>query len=342
MNSNIMRMCIAVSLFVFCLAGISAAGQHHRMTSEDSESIIKLINPAVTGSLMMMEIPVCLDVLDGYAYVLTDKSLNVVLVEQVSEIKLISTTATCANPIDIAVIANYAYILCPDKGVQVWDISDKVNPVLENTINVENPNHLAVSDDILYVSWNDNVCSNGKITSINNQKPAEPVVEVIVSLNGHLLDFDCNSTGIYAVCEVESSTPGVLSLFNYNFEIRGFSWGSLEGLGADVDSVMINGNILYAVDSSFGIYAYDVESNSPKLLGKLKLKGTPCDIDIYADAAFVCCQSGGLVIVDISDPANMKINNKAKTPGKMLDAVAGGKLVYTVDDYGVQIVKLLD
>ena len=142
---------------------------------------------------------------------------------------------------------------------------------------------------------------------------------------------------------MKSDTEEGLKLLDLNFESRKVNiLGNLEGISAEVDSAMIQGNILYVVDSSFGIFAFDLAGETPQLLSKLQLKGTPCDIDINTDAAFVCCQSGGLIIVDISDPANMKINNKAVTPGKMLDAVAGDKLVYTVDDYGVQIVKLLD
>ncbi len=343
MNSNIIKMCIAVSLFVFCLAGFSAAQQHYRMTSEDTKSIVKLINPAVTGSLLMMEIPVALDVLNGYAYVITDKSLNVVLVEPVSEINLISTTATCANPSSIAVIADYAYVLCPDIGVQVFNISDKTKPVLKNTLGGLNPVDCAVIDNSLFVVSRDDDSGTGWLCSINTLESDKPSVEKLFSVDGRILAFDCDNSGIYAICEMKSDSADGLNLVNFHFGAGKLNiMGTLESISADVDSVMIDGNILYAVDSSFGVYAYDVEGDTPKFLSKLKLKGTPGDIDIYSDAAFVCCQSGGLIIVDISDPSNMKINNKAVTPGKMLDAVAGDKLVYTVDDYGVQIVKLLD
>jgi len=343
MNSNIIRTCITVLLFVFCLAGFTSAKQHHRITSEDSKGIVKLINPAVTGSLMMMEIPVCLDVLGGYAYVLTDKSLNVVDVEPVSEINLISTTATCANPIGVAVIADYAYVLCPGKGIQMFNISDKTKPVLKNTLGGLNPVDCTVIDNTLFVVSRDDDSGTGWHNSINALEPDRQSVKQLFSVDGRILAFDCDSKGIYALCEMKSDSADGLNLVAFNFDAGKLKiMGALESISADVNSAMIDGNILYAVDSSFGIFAYNVEGGTPKLLSKLKLKGTPCDIDIYSDAAFVCCQSGGLIIVDISDPSNMKINNKAVTPGKILDAVAGGKLVYTVDDYGVQIVKLLD
>lgn len=344
MNFNITKMCIVVLLLVFSLVNLSAAQQHHRITSEDSEGIVKLINPAVTGSLMMiMASPVCLDVLDGYAYVLTDKSLNVVLVEPVSEINLISTIATCENPSGVAVIADFAFVLCPDNSVQMYDVSNNAKPVLNNTLSIMNPAQFAVTDDILYVSSYDENSGKDKIISINNRIPAELAVEEIFYVDGQILAFDCDSSGIYAICDMKSDTEEGLKLLDLNFESRKVNiLGNLEGISAEVDSAMIQGNILYVVDSSFGIFAFDLAGETPQLLSKLQLKGTPCDIDINTDAAFVCCQSGGLIIVDISDPANMKINNKAVTPGKMLDAVAGDKLVYTVDDYGVQIVKLLD
>ena len=343
MNTKFIKMSIVVLLIAFSLFNFAVAQQHHRITNEDSKGIVKLINPSVCSSLLMMEIPTCLDVLDGYAYVLTDKSLNVVLVDPVTEINLISTTATCDKPSGVAVIANFAFVLSPDNKIQMFNISNRAKPILDNTLNVKKPTCFAVTDDILYVSSYDDEAGKDTITSINNRIPEELAVEEIFYIDGQILAFDCDSHGIYAICKMKSDSDDGLKLLDLNFESRKINvMGTIEGITAKVDSCMIDGNILYAVDSSFGIYAFDVEQNSPKLISKLKLNGTPCDIDINSDAAFVCCQSGGLIIVDISDPANMKINNKAVTPGKILDAVAGDKLVYSVDDYGVQIVKLLD
>ncbi|MBI4617596.1 MAG: hypothetical protein HY720_28550 [Planctomycetes bacterium] len=202
---------------------------------------------------------------------------------------------------------NRLYLLFPVRGLRVFDVSDRENPVLVGKL----PGHLpgshefrfrdmAVDKDVVYMAGRGTVEADGAYEPVSVliydlSDPANPERLGYVSGNG--------SRGI----DVEGDRL-FLTLFPRGlavYEWDGESDPSLvaldpapraKGIMEDKDRLYVGGH------HKFGVY--DVKKQELALLGATAIGGPGRRIEVDHDTAYVSALWGGLRIVDVKDPSS--------------------------------------
>jgi hypothetical protein len=107
--------------------------------------------------------------------------------------------------------------------------------------------------------------------------------------------------------------------------------------------IYTNQGRIYWTDNRDTLNIWDVKSNKnePKELGKFNGEFPFNDITFYGEFALVAAGDQGLVILDTSDPANLKVTSKLSLDGIAQGLSLNGNYIYlTVEDLGLVIVDI--
>lgn len=242
----------------------------------------------------------------NYAYVGQSTRLGILDISNPISPTLIGQTDLLTYTIrNIYVLGDYAYVAAGSGGLRVVDVSTPPNP---DEIGFYKPLSdvylVEATDDYAYIAWDD-----GELEIVNIPDPANPTPVGSTWIDVGIADMKVDGDYVYLSTTVSSNKIGALSIVNVSTPTNpiGVSHTSMQGpQGVDVA----------------GDYAY-VAFSEPYI-------------------AFPDDWSGGLQVMDVSDPAAPDTVGSYGRYWAAYDTVVVSDSVYVVGDYGLRMLDVSD
>ncbi len=116
------------------------------------------------------------------------------------------------------------------------------------------------------------------------------------------------------------------------------------GLGGLIETVVVDGSLVYAAVSQGGLAIVDISSpNHPEIVGTWETEGSVRGIALGDDLAYIADRGAGLVIIDVSDPTEPITLATLDIGGRFTDVALHGSLAF-VADYrdGLRVIDVAD
>jgi Ca2+-binding RTX toxin-like protein len=237
---------------------------------------------------------------------------------------------------------NYAYVGNNDSGVQIFDISNPVSPILKSNYGSYNPipaegfnaKDIEVIGNYAYIaSWDKGL----KILDISDH--TNPVSKATLAIPGQ----SYGTTGLQIVgnyAYVTNINSG-LSIIDITNPSNPTLKGSYAGEGWDVQVI---GDYAYIANGYSGLQIVNIsDPTAPTLVSNFlgsqfyRQRG----IEVVGTYAYVASELQGLLIIDISDPSAPIIKGTYDTPGEAIRVSVEGNYAYVSDEtYGLQIINI--
>jgi len=284
-------------------------------------------------------------------------------------------------PVDTVVSGGYLYIGDLVNGVHIYDIADQTDPELKKTISLPNARDLTISGSRLFVAMEGNGLQIVDITDPEDPKEAglhrTNGRERTVAVDGNTVYVGYDKSGIHVldISELtieneyepfhnpawEYADSGAKSIALDSVEKLLFITDDVIGLQkidvtdpaamtrvqsfdspADVTSIAISGDFVYALDDKVGddpgdegLRIFEIsplfETLQFQLTGFLATPGNAQDIHVMDNYAYVADGTAGLLVIDISEKAAPKITGFGDTPGLATGVYAAGDYAYVAD-----------
>jgi hypothetical protein len=255
-------------------------------------------------------------------------------------VTLVSDTAVGAIGI-VWVSDNYAYVGNNDSGVQIFDISNPVSPILKSnygSYNIPsegfNAKDIEVVGSYAYIaSWDRGL----KILDISDRD--NPVSKATLAIPGQ----SYGTTGLQVVgnyAYVTNINSG-LSIIDITNPSNPTLKGSYAGEGWDVQVI---GDYAYIANGYSGLQIVNIsDPTAPTLVSNFlgsqfyRQRG----IEVVGTYVYVASELQGLLIIDISDPSAPILKGTYDTPGEAIRVSVEGNYAYVADEtYGLQIINI--
>ncbi|MFH1675864.1 MAG: hypothetical protein ABIC40_02480, partial [bacterium] len=236
------------------------------------------------------------------------------------------------SPADVAVDGNYAFVAAGINGLHIFDISDPLNPVWYNRLDL-----------------------NGKIESVYTSGGYAYVTDFYNGLQ--IIDIDpiedahaVKTVFFFGNCADIVVDGGYAYIAEWDFGLRIVDVDPIEtaelvntidtpGFG---QNVTVSGGYAYFADGDAGLEIIDVDPVETASL--VKTVDTPVyayDIAVAGTYAYVADNYGGLVVIDISVPASAVIINTVNTGSNIMGVAVDGNYAYlAVPSLGLQIIDI--
>ncbi len=250
----------------------------------------------------------------------------------------IDTYDTGGNSFGPAVKGDYLFAAAGTAGLQILDFSDPSELKLVTTFESEpgaEPYSICISGDYAYVT-EPNVTNSFKILDIT--APASPTVEGTLEETGDWVV----TTGMYTVLAggtvkfIDTLDPGNPSAGN-EFTVTSIDPDAVQAWKAVTDGVYLytsvrNGLFIFKVyDESF-VGSYD----AGKDIGFV-------GVDKKGDYAYLSTETDGLLIIDVSDPADPVLAETFTYPGGIFaDVIISGNYLFTNYTDGLLILDITE
>jgi len=220
--------------------------------------------------------------------------------------KRLGSWSTSREARNVFVRDEFAYIANGEGGLILLDISDPNNPEEVSKVDLNNVQNVIVEDQIAYVAeqgqLEDNKLMNDKLIIINFENPADPQILGTYEPEGALAYQTLNNMAIddktiylglsdrvIAVDVDDPSQPETLGEFSFSSNI------SSPGVAVSDGIVYLQANRLHVVDFS--------DPFEPVEIGGFD-SGWGSSIKVMDQKAFIASWDAGLIILDVSNPAN--------------------------------------
>lgn len=241
-----------------------------------------------------------------------------------------ATGPTFIEIVDLEVVGDVVYGCTGTKGLTVWDASGDDAPglivdQLAPGASLSDPQfprcqHIGYdpeSDTLVITNRGDEIQPQPWLWRYDVSNPADPRPlggwSPALSVEGVAVDGERTFVALH--------TAGVTV-------VRPAGGGALQAVGnyADDDSdawvPLLVGDTLLVAEGATGLRTYDVSTDEPQLLATLPLSGSSRDVVAEDGRAYVA-SSGGLAIVDISDPAAPSLLGETAVDGTLLEVALG-------------------
>ncbi len=259
---------------------------------------------------------------ENYAYLGQGQDMLVIDITDVSDPFEVGRVTTSSLVNNIAVSGNYAYIANGENELVTVDISDPALPTILGTYayNSGNACGVAIEGDFAYIADG----TNGLII-VDISDPAAPTLEGVyntagvashVAVNGSYAYVADGVNGLVVVDIADPSSPSFEGTYN---------------TAGNAYDVAVAGNHAYVADGTNGLVIINIT-----YLSSLTLADT-YDTEVLARGVVVSGSyayvadgdGGGLVIVNISDPANASSSAVYRaTAGNAYDVAVSGNYAY--------------
>jgi hypothetical protein len=237
----------------------------------------------------------------------------------------------------VAVAGGSAYVADGWEGLKIVSVTDPDRPVLAGTYKTPGwAFGVVVADNKAYVAD-----AFGGLRVIDVRDASRPV-EVAQSAMP-----DGNAANVAVADGVAYVTDRFAGLRAVSFS----GASSLSQIGsyrslAYADAVAVAGKRAY-VATNLGLAVVDVsEPSRPRQLGDLDLGGYATSVSVWGQWACIAMGGGGgagLRIVDVSDPAHpTTASTYLKAPGMYRDMVVSDGIAYSVNEWGLEMVRVSD
>ena len=221
--------------------------------------------------------------------------------------------------------------LSGNDGVDIFDITDKTNPVKHTRINCgsNGAKGLLVSDDILFIA----AASTG-LMIVDISDPSHP--ETLSTVTGiHGIDVDL-SQGYAYVAGIDSFS--VIDVSDPASPVR----LATVMAGQSIYVVHVSEDTLYVGDTSQGLLVYDVtDPASPEYIRTVSNTGGIFDIDSHEDTLYLGCHGNGVKILDITDKQNPSLLTTYSNGGEAYGVASVYPLLLVADlQQGIEILDV--
>ncbi|MGA1867872.1 MAG: C13 family peptidase [bacterium] len=303
----------------------------------DSESGLHIIDieerahPRIISSSPTPFVPTSVVADDAYAFVTDVKGgLQVINIADRHHPKIIGSCADIpSSAVDSVVMGDYVYVLDKYYGVQVIDITQKQGPILAENI-YEGGYALSVSADdngYLYIAdWD-------KGLQIIKMEDTPRIVgtwgskgqSMKVVREGEYV-YVAGQGGVKIINSADKEEPALTGEY---------------AVPGTIAALTVRDRYMYAgYDGEFLII--DAEhKNMPKHAGSCSVSGEPTSIFLRDNYAYVTCESTGLDLIYIGDPAAPSPVGHCMTPGRASDVVVDEGYAYVADgEGGLKIISI--
>lgn len=247
--------------------------------------------------------------------------------------------STCQLPgyaEDIQISGNYAYIADGQAGLQIVDISDPESTFLIGEyITGRSAQGIAVRDSLAFIA----TASGNGLVVVNVNNPAacsllgaDPgyteykvvalpdTFYVYIAAHDFFIIENC-SIPQYPYFDQRVSTPG------------------------DARGIFVDNSLAFVACEQMGLYIYYAArpDSGVYLVGSIDTPSNAQNVYVSGDLAYVADGRGGLIVIDITNPAAPYIAGIYDTPGYANNVHVDGDLAFIADgDGGVHIVDISD
>lgn len=254
----------------------------------------------------------------------------------VTEYPLVSDTDTSDKVTDVAVSGNYAYIVEVDNGLSIFDLSDKLSPVIVGNCSIPaNLGKIVIKGDYAYITTSldglfiVDITDNTKPQSVGHYDiPSLEVFDVDVISNYAYLA--ARQDGLLIIDITNKSNPIQVNQIEFSKWVYGIS---------------INGNYAYVAASDAGLRILDISNKTnPTEVGYYQ-RGSSLGIhgvEVYGDYAYIHGTSS-IYMIDINDKSkpiwiSMFDMYNAEKRYKIGDIVVDNNIVYSTAHEGKLVI----
>ncbi len=311
---------------------------------------------------------------DTLLYVAFESGLNILNISDVSHPEIIGSFQTSEEwwiSHAVEVVDGIAYLAAG----KLWiiDVSDPTNPTeISQYSTYEYASDLEISGNILFVADKSNSDPSvySRLTAVDVSDPEFPETIGSYLIRGNMNSIDMLDSIIYCATEysgvivLDVSSPSSLALAGCLFPPLGRAWtveisnnlafvcniapsATTFGNPIDVcegDSLAISHpSDSVAPEGSLAILDVSDLAN-PEMIGYFPFSCWANTVAVYDDHAFVCSEVGGMAIVDVSNPVEMRVVSTLDTPGgtDTKAAVKDSLVLIASRLKGLQIVDISD
>ncbi len=265
------------------------------------------------------------------------------------------------SPREIELHGDYAYVMNSEFKFNVFDISNPAAPVMLGFFVPTTPDRFRISGDVLYTIGGS---PDGlRLYDLSASTLNPPLLGTVI------LDTDLDDgnspmlrsvdvEGDRALCVrvegfqysavlIDVSNPGAPSIISTTSPTEGINWNSA-ALAPGLAFVAEEESPVWplANDAFYrGLLIYDTATNpsAPALLATHKTHGSVADVRVIGDRAYVFDRGEGLIILDISNPAQPQRLGHYLSPAGPRMAAKNGELLYVSDEWnGFAVVDVSD
>ncbi len=237
---------------------------------------------------------------------------------------------------DSVLAGQYLYVASNSTGLQILDVAAPAAPALVRTVPISNACSVAVAGNFAYV------LSFSGLNIVDISDPAQ--AQCIRTVSSILGGSDIAVFGDIAC--IANCGDGGVHLFDISDPTQVSSVGALHPEGSPERIAFLGHTAFIACDIG-GLSAYDFSSpRSPRLLGApVAVNGAIGGFALSEDHAFISYAgdgSSGFLVVDISDPANLRtvLNDEAMAPAT--DLAIAAQYLYFVDGSVLRVFDVTD
>jgi hypothetical protein len=222
------------------------------------------------------------------------------------------------------------YLLCSNEGLQIFDISNRIDPVEISYFDLNTTTHgMKVSGNIVYLASGTKGLTIFNISDVNNIKKIGEL-----DTPGNAWDVDVKDNKVY-IADLKEG----LRIINITDPANPVEIASTKIL-KPLYSVMLAGNYAYVGSASFGVRVLDVSNPEMIPIVKYLNSGRGYNTLIHENFAYISGGYEGMFVYDITDPGDPVKITSFDTPGHVYDVFAENNYVYLADYYaGFVILK---
>lgn len=255
--------------------------------------------------------------------------------------KLVGTLGFASHLNDVVMYGNYAYAAHHSNDLQVIDISNPASPTLLYSQNAGS--HFGLDLDI---SSNGNyvyMASGLGVFIFNVTTPASPTQTAFISAS---FATNVKVVGNYMYI-MTSDAANDLLIYNISTPASPTLVGSLSIAATNGGSVFIKGNYAYIVQFATGdsadFFIVNISNPaSPSLVATYNAPDFTYNLQVSGNYAYLAGGNDGLVIYDISDPANATQVGAYDQGGSIKDVYIVANRAFIVDSFSPDRVRVLD
>ena len=263
---------------------------------------------------------------------------------------------------DVTVVGNYAYVADSNSGLVVVDVSDPLNPTRVGSYDtLDYARAVAVAGDYAYVAD-----SNSGLVVIDVSDPANPTRVGRYDISGYTRGVALSGSYAYVADEVNGllvvdvSNPANLTLVSrydtldyaravtvagdYAYVADGNNgllvvdvsdpanpiYGKRYDISGYVEGVTIAGGYAY-VATGLGLVVVDVSDPANPYVGQYDTSGYAWSVTVSGSYVWVADGVNGLLVVDVSNPANLTLVENYNTPGYVRNVAVASDYAYVAD-----------
>lgn len=261
--------------------------------------------------------------------------------------KIVSKFMTSGYAQDIVLRDSLAYISQGQGGLIILSVSNPKEPkfVSELTYGLRGYSYkLANKDSVIYLA-----AGTFGVSIVNVSDPVNPVITPEIRAIAPAKNFHIMGDFLFtAVSEEGVNISNIRDPVHPSFRQTFFVPGYAQAVCTSAADTSFDNNYLLIACGEVGLTIFDISDfqdgyNDYHVVGWLDTPGYAEDVTIHPDLPFVflACGTGGLVIADYSDTANVKVVGSYDTGGYAKEVVySEGKAYVTTELRGLQIIDV--